>query len=88
MCSRQNFEDLLESVSQKIKVVLQIKRGPTQYQQGVPNKILSKFTLVVLKTWIEHLSCLVFANKVQLQDIVAELYVCVHRMSGICVSLF
>ncbi len=48
MCSRQIkiseefFQHLVESMPRRIKAVLKAKRGPTQYSQGVPNKVASE----------------------------------------------
>ncbi len=40
--SEECFQHLVESMPQIIKAVLKAKGGPTQYQQGVPNKVASE----------------------------------------------
>ncbi len=40
--SEECFQDLVESMPWRIKAILKAKVGPTQYQQGVPNKVASE----------------------------------------------
>ncbi len=39
--SEECFQHLVESMPRRIKAVLKAKAGPTQYKQGVPNKVAS-----------------------------------------------
>ncbi len=40
--SEECFQNLVESMPQRIKAVLKAKGGPTRYQQGVPNNVASE----------------------------------------------
>ncbi len=42
--SEECFQHLVESMPWKIKAVLRAKGGPTQYLQGVPNKVVGECT--------------------------------------------
>ncbi len=40
--SEECFQHIIESIPQRIKAVLKAKGGPTEYKQGVPNKVASE----------------------------------------------
>ncbi len=59
--SEECYQHLVKSLPRRITAVLKAKVGPTQYWQGVPNKVASEckctfvvafFLLSQLKTWI------------------------------------
>ncbi len=50
--SEECFQHLVKSVPWRIKAVLKAKGGPTQYQQGVPNKVANECVYIYINIYI------------------------------------